>query len=77
MFRWLGLVIDLPIIFRSVITTGLTIESIIIGSKTNWIGNPINTLPFNLNEATINYLNNINLEKYLEEKENDQLESID
>lgn len=54
-----------------------SIESIIIGSKTNWIGNPINTLPFNLNEATINYLNNINLEKYLEEEENDQLESID
>lgn len=53
-----------------------SIESIIIGNPTNWISNPVTTMAMDLDENTINYLNNKYNQNLIEGEVDDKLESV-
>lgn len=46
-----------------------SIQTIFIGNKNNWVTNPVNTIPLNLNKETIDYLNDFGIDEEIKIEE--------
>lgn len=46
-----------------------SIQTIFIGNENNWVTNPVNTIPLNLNKEIIDYLNNFGIDEEIKIEE--------